>query len=113
MIDKNHPRYLIVTSVSDPVVVIRNADKYLGKKNYELFISNAKNYKYTIIRSDNGRKIDFGGAGYYDYTKTKDERKRDAYLARSEKIKGNWKNDRWSRNWLSRNLLWDAGDKID
>lgn len=113
MIDKNHPRYNLVIGVSDPSKVIKNADKYLGKKNYELRISNAKNYKYTIIRSDNGRKIEFGGAGYYDYTKTNDETKRDNYLRRSEKIKGNWRNDKWSRNWLSRNLLWNSGDKID
>lgn len=113
MIDKNHPRYQLVTSVSDPDVVIKNANKYLGKKNYELFISNSKGYKYTIVRNDLGKKIDFGGASYYDFTKTSDEKKKNAYLARSAKIKGNWASDRWSRNWLSRNLLWDAGDKID
>lgn len=113
MIDKNHPRYLIVTSVSNPDVVIRNANKYLGEKNYELFISNSKGYKYTIVRNDTGRKIDFGGAGFYDFTKTSDEKKKNAYLARSGKIKGDWRNDKWSRNWLSRNLLWNSGDPID
>ena len=113
MIDSNHPRYNSIIGISDPDVVIKNANKYLGKDNYDLFISNSKYYKYTIIRKDLGKKIDFGGAGFFDYTKTKDEKKRDAYLARSEKIKGNWKLTKFSRNYLSRNLLWDAGDQFD
>ena len=113
MIEKSHPRYELVSSVSDPIIVQRNADKYLGRNNYELFISNSKGYKYTIVRNDNGRKINFANSNYYDYSKTNDEKKRNAYLARSEKIRGDWKSNKWSRNWLSRNLLWNSGDPID
>jgi hypothetical protein len=34
------------------------------------------------------------------------ERKRKAYLARSGKIKGDWKKDKYSPNRLARAILW-------
>lgn len=108
MIDKSNPKYQRLIEVSNPDKVLKNANAYLGKGNFELFISNTKNHKYMIINKENGRKINFGNISYYDYTKHNDETRRQAYLARSEKIKGNWRDSKFSPNNLSRALLWDA-----
>ncbi len=101
MIDKNNPKYEKLIQVSNPATVMRKANAYLGKGNFELFISNAKNHKYMVINKENGRKINFE-----DHTKHGDETRRQSYLARSGKIKGNWADSKFSPNNLSRNLLW-------
>lgn len=106
MIDKNNPKYERLIQVSNPATVMRKANAYLGAGNFELFISNAKNHKYMVLNKENGRKINFGNISYEDYTKHGDETRRQSYLARSGKIKGNWQDSKFSPNNLSRNLLW-------
>ena len=54
----------------------------------------------------NGKAVHFGQIGYEDYTKHNDLNRRNAYLARATRIKGNWKDDPYSPNSLSINLLW-------
>ena len=44
--------------------------------------------------------------GYEDYTKHKDDDRRQRYLARATKIKGDWKEDKYSPNNLSIHILW-------
>jgi hypothetical protein len=44
--------------------------------------------------------------GYEDYTKHKDPVRRQAYLKRATKIKGDWKDNKYSPNNLSINILW-------
>jgi hypothetical protein len=70
-----------------------------------LFRSNAKNKKYYII-NPKGHKVNFGQMFFEDYTKHKDMARRMNYLNRSAGIKGNWKDDGYSPNNLSRNILW-------
>ena len=41
-IDKNHPKYNKLITVSNPNKVVQNAKNYLGKGKYELFISDNK-----------------------------------------------------------------------
>ena len=43
---------------------------------------------------------------YEDYLKHNDETRKKNYLLRSGNIKGNWKNNPYSPNNLSRNILW-------
>ena len=62
---------------------------------------------YFII-DDNGNKVHFGAMGMEDYTYHHDEIRRDNYLKRSAGIRGYWKVNPFSKNNLSRNLLWDA-----
>ena len=78
-------------------------NKYFNKP-IKLYISDKPNKKYYIL-NDN-KKIYFGQAGYEDYTKHKDEKRRQLYLKRAINIKGNWKNNKYSSNNLAINILW-------
>ena len=89
---------------SNPEEVRKKADEYLGK-DIPIYISNKKGKKYMVQNPD-GKWIHFGQLGFQDYTKHQDEERRKRYLARATKIKGNWKNDKYSPNSLSISLLW-------
>jgi hypothetical protein len=95
-----------IWNYSNPKTVQRKARLLFGKK-ATLFRSNLKTKKYFII-DDSGNKVHFGAMGMEDYTHHHDERRRDNYLKRSAGIRGYWKVNPFSKNNLSRNLLWDA-----
>lgn len=107
-IDKSNPKYKQLITVSNPSTVIKNADEYLGKENYEIFISNSSTHKYTIINKQNGKKVNFGNISYEDFTYHRDKIRRDNYLKRSAGIRGDWRDNKYSANSLSRALLWTA-----
>ena len=90
---------------SNPEIAQRRAFKYLGKTAI-LYQSTNKNKKYKIYDPKNEKWIHFGQMGYEDYTKHKDNDRRKNYLIRSAKIAGSWKNNKYSPNNLSRNILW-------
>ena len=50
--------------------------------------------------------IYFGQMGFEDFTKHKDLKRRESYLNRTANMRGNWKDDLYSANNLSRNILW-------
>ena len=52
-----------------------------------------------------GHNVNFGSA-MVDFTKHHDEQRRQNYLKRSAGIRGNWKENKYSPNNLSRSLLW-------
>jgi hypothetical protein len=79
--------------------------KYFGKY-VPIYLSNRKDKKY-MLRDENGKLIHFGAYGMEDYTKHKDPVRRERYLKRATKIKGHWKDDKYSANNLSLYLLWD------
>lgn len=89
---------------SNPLKAQKNAFRDYGKDAI-LYRSKTKNKKYSII-NPNGKIINFGQMFFEDYLKHGDASRRMNYLRRSEGIKGNWKNDGYSANNLSRNLLW-------
>ena len=91
--------------VSNFEKVKANAKKYDDR--LEVNISSTKNKKYVIIHPETGRKVNFGDVRYADYTFTGNDTKREAYLSRANKIRGNWKNDKFSPNNLSIHLLWN------
>ena len=62
----------------------------------------------TTIHDPNGTLVNFGFIGLEDYTKHRDEKRRDSYLKRSAGIKGKWKENPYSPNMISRRLLWNA-----
>lgn len=105
-IDKNHPKYKQLILVSNPTKVIKNANSYLGKNNYEIFVSDRNDKKYMIINNANGKKVHFGNINYQDFSKSNDETHRNSYLARAMKIKGNWQSNKYSPNNLAIHLLW-------
>ena len=43
---------------------------------------------------------------YEDFTQHKNKDRQQNYLKRSSNIKGNWKNNKYSPNNLSMNILW-------
>ena len=89
---------------SDPHQVRKMADKYLGK-DVPLYISTKKDKKY-MVQNPEGKMIHFGQLGYEDFTKHKNPERRRLYLDRATKMKGKWKNDKYSPNNLSINILW-------
>lgn len=75
----------------------------LSKSNQE-----GKKYKAVFYKDENRQKIKtthFGASGMSDYTKHKDEDRKQAYLARHKKNE-QW-NDYMSAGSLSRHLLWN------
>ena len=89
---------------SNPQIVQVRAFKIYGPTAV-IYRSKTKNKKYSII-NPNGKIINFGQIGFEDYTKHKDVARRQNYLARANRIKGNWKDDGYSPNNLSIRLLW-------
>ena len=94
-----------ILQYSDPQKAQRNAHKYLGK-DVELFLSTKKEKKYMVQKPNTNRWVHFGQMGYEDFTKHQDDRRRQNYLTRTANMKGDWKDDKYSPNNLSRNILW-------
>ncbi len=59
-----------------------------------------------MIMDDNNKWIHFGQLGYEDFTKHLDKQRRELYLKRASKTKGQWKTNIYSPNILSIVLLW-------
>ena len=98
---------------SDYKTVLSRAKQYYGE-NVKLFQSTRKTKKYMIFDPNNNKFIHFGQMGYKDFTKyvqlydleTANEHRK-KYLKRALKIKGNWKDNPYSPNYLSLLLLWN------
>lgn len=90
---------------SDFDIAQEKAYKYLGD-NAVLFYSPLKLKKYRIYNPNTNKWVDFGQMGYEDYTKHKDDDRRNRYLARATKMKGDWKDNPYSANNLSIHILW-------
>lgn len=89
---------------SNPEISQEKAFKYLGA-NAILYPSNKKDKKYMIETPD-GHWIHFGQFPYDDYNKHGNMVRRKSYLLRTANMRGDWKNDPYSANNLSRNILW-------
>lgn len=90
---------LEILKYSNPSIVQQQANKYLGEK---IYISTRKDKKFMVKNSE-GKWIHFGQFGYEDYTKHKDENRRDNFRRRNAK----WsKAEKYSPSWLSYWLLW-------
>lgn len=102
-----------LSNYSDFETVLSRAKHYYGE-NVILKKSTRKTKKYMIFDPYNNKFIHFGQMGYLDYTKyiqlynletAREHRYR--YLRRALKIKGNWRDNQYSPNYLSLLLLWD------
>ena len=100
MFPKSDPIWL----VSNPDIVQKRAHERYGK-NAIIFRSKAKDKKYSI-QNPSGKLINFGNINYKDFTKHSDQVRREKYLKRSSGIQGNWRDNPYSPNNLSRYLLW-------
>jgi hypothetical protein len=90
---------------SNPIKAQQKAYKYLGKE-ADLIVSKNKDKKYSIYDPLLRKWVSFGQMGYEDFTKHEDDNRRRNYLTRTASMKGNWKNNPYSANNLSRNILW-------
>lgn len=89
---------------SNPIQVRKMADKYLGK-DIPVYLSNKKNKKY-MVKTPEDKWVHFGQLKYEDYTKHLNDNRRRLYLTRTANMRGDWKDDKYSANNLSRNILW-------
>lgn len=97
----------LLLQYSEPEEAQEQAFKKYGK-DAVLFISTRKNKKYMIIDKNNNKWVHFGQMGFSDFTKTKNEAKRQNFMKRTGSIKGNWRDNKYSPNNLSRCLLWNG-----
>lgn len=98
-----------LVKISDPAEVKRRFEKYRGSAKAEISVSPRvdKKYKVRVAAAGGVRgRIVHIGSTMADFTKHADEAKRKSYLARSAGIKGEWRDDKWSANNLSRALMW-------
>lgn len=99
-------KYNQLIQVSNPFKVLENAKKYFNNPNIDIFTSTHKNKKYMIYDPNLNKYIHFGDIRYKDYTYTDDKDKQRNYLNRATKIKGDWKDNKYSPNSLAIALLW-------
>jgi hypothetical protein len=90
---------------SNPIKAQQKAYKYLGKT-AKLYPSLNPNKKYMIYDPKTNKWVNFGQIGYQDYLKHNDSKRRKNYLTRTANMRGNWKNNKYSANNLSRHILW-------
>ena len=94
-----------IKEYSNPSVVYKKAKQYLGK-DVNIQLSNKADKKYMVLNPNTNKWIHFGQMGYEDYTKHHDEKRRENYLRRTANMRGDWKENKYSPNNLSRNILW-------
>jgi Family of unknown function (DUF5754) len=90
---------------STPKIAQKMAYKYLGRT-AKLFPARNPEKKYSIYDKKNNKWVNFGQMGYEDYTKHHNKTRRKNYLTRTKFMRGDWKNNKYSANNLSRNILW-------
>ena len=90
---------------SDPQAAQKLAYRYLGKT-AKLYPARNTVKKYSIFDPHNNKWINFGQLGYEYYTRHRDKKRRRNYLTISKSIRGDWKNNKYSANNLSRKILW-------
>lgn len=104
----------------DPIEYLDTVKQYAKKYDPNIVVKFAsdKTHKIEVITPD-GKSVKIGAANYYDYIMYSimedmgafllhtAYRKRQNYLARSRKLKGEWDN-KYSKNNLAMALLWDG-----
>jgi len=90
---------------SSPRIAQRMAYKYLGKT-AKLYPASNPAKKYMIYDPKNNKLVNFGQLGYQDFTRHRDKTRRKNYLTRTKGMRGDWKNNKYSANRLSRSILW-------
>lgn len=94
---KNNP----IWKWSNPIEASARAKK-MGAT---LYLSTNPSKKYQLQNPD-GKWVRFGANGYEDWLKHRNPSRRKSYLERAFGIKGDWKNDPFSSNWLAIGILW-------
>ena len=91
-----------VNKYSDTERVFELAKKIIGD-DVKIDISTRKNKKYMVLNPNTNKWVHFGQLPYYDYTKHRDEERRERFLKRNS----HWASaDKYSPAYLSYILLW-------
>lgn len=91
-----------IEKYSNPKVVFLKAMRIYGK-DVKLQISTRKDKKYMILNPENNKWVHFGQIGYEDYTKHKDEERRNKFINRNKR----WANaQKYSPAYMSYYILW-------
>ncbi len=98
---KKDPLY----KVSNPKEVQKKAFEIYGK-DVIIYKSDNPKKKYQVIDRNTGKWVKFGNPDYEDFTHHLDKKRQDNYLKRALNIKGKWRDNVFSPNWLSILLLW-------
>ena len=85
--------------------VIDNAIAYLGK-DVVIKPSTRQSKKFMVLNPESNKYIHFGEKNASDFTIHRDKDRQKAYLARATAIRGSWKDNKYSPNNLSINILW-------
>lgn len=101
------PKNDILYKYSNPIEAQINTHNYLGNDTI-LYKSTNPKKKYMIFDYNNNKWIYFGSLNppYEDYLKHKNNIRKMNYIKRASHIPGNWKNNLYSSNNLSINILW-------
>ncbi len=99
-------KYEELLKVSNPQKVVENAIKYLNNPDIKLYISTHKNKKYMLYDKEKIHKVHFGDINYSDFTKHNNLERREAYLRRASNLNGHRRDNKYSPNNRSINLLW-------
>jgi hypothetical protein len=101
-----------------PKQYLMTARRYANSSNgrydpNKLFLSSDTTHKLEYHLPN--KIVRFGRVGYadfiiYSFLQKQEfaDKKRSAYLSRASKIKGDWKNDPYSPNWLAMRILWKS-----
>lgn len=100
-IPENDPIY----EWSNPKQAQKMAYKYLGKSAV-IYKSFKPDKKYMIYDPNNDKMVHFGQMGFQSFDKHRDLNRRKNYLTRTANMKGDWADNPYSPNNLSRNILW-------
>jgi IS4 transposase len=91
-----------LVKISSPKEVYKKFLEFRYDKYTNIYVSTRKDKKYMVIHPITNKKIHFGST-MQDYTKHKDDIRKNAFLKRNAK----WANaDKFSPAYLSYNLLW-------
>ena len=101
--NEQFPRDDPIWQWSDPTIVNSRAKNFYHTNVYRSLKSNKKYRMWNPIKQ---KWIDFGQMYYEDFSHHKNLERRYNYLRRSSGIRGDWRDDIYSPNNLSRTLLW-------
>lgn len=90
---------------SDPATARRRAKALFPGSTLRPSTRRAKKYMLLPPGRTTGW-VHFGEMGYTDFTRHRDLERRRLYLARSARVRGNWRRNKYSANNLARRILW-------
>jgi DNA adenine methylase len=103
-----------------PTAYLKTAKQFAKKAGYNpTHLTLAEDGKHKLsMKQPDGSNVFFGSVGNGDFilwskqNQMDGQKKRKAYLARATKIKGDWKDNKFSKNTLAISILWDGSSEL-